>query len=129
VGWGQLARNYFWFDERVQNGVFLTLGGQFFHKGLFAHSPARFAFPVAKKWQTFTAAVGIRDGANIQGSAIFTVRGDSRELFRSRMLRVGEREDVKVDISKVKKLELLTDGAEGHNRNSWAIWAEPKVQR
>jgi hypothetical protein len=129
VGWGQLARNHFWFDERVQNGVFLTLGGQFFDKGLYAHSPARFVFPVAKKWQTFTTTVGIRDGAHIQGSAIFTLRGDGRELFRSRKLRVGEREDVKVDISKVKELELLTEGAEGHNHNSWAIWAEPKVQR
>ena len=130
VGWGQLARNYFWFDQNIQNGVFLTLGGQFFDKGLYAHSDARFVFPVNKKWKTFTAIIGLRDGANIlQGSAIFTVRGDGRELYRSRMLRVGEREQVKVDISQVKKLELLTVGGEGHNHNSWAIWAEPEVQR
>jgi hypothetical protein len=42
---------------------------------------------------------------------------------------VGEREDVKVDVSQVKELELLTEGGEGHNHNSWAIWAEPIVQR
>jgi hypothetical protein len=129
VGWGQIARNYFWFDEHMQNGVFLTLGGQFFDKGLYAHSPARFVFPVAGKWKTFTATIGLRDGAHIQGSAIFTVRGDGRELYRSAMLRVGARADVNVDISQVKELELLTDGAEGHNHNSWAIWAEAKVQR
>ena len=57
------------------------------------------------------------------------VRGDGRELYCSRILRVGDREDVKLDISQLKELELLTDGAEGHNHNSWAIWAEPKVQR
>ena len=28
-----------------------------------------------------------------------------------------------------RKLELLTEGGEGHNYNSWAIWAEPKVLR
>ena len=28
VGWGQVARNYFWFDQRIQNGVFLMLGGE-----------------------------------------------------------------------------------------------------
>jgi len=130
VGWGQVARNYFWFDEGIQNGVFLRLGGQFFDKGLYAHSPARFAFPVDRKWKSFSATIGLRDGANPeQGSAVFTVRGDGRELYRSRLLRVGKREDVKVDISQVKALELLTDGGEGHNHNSWAIWVEPKVER
>jgi len=129
VGWGQVARNYFWFDEHIQNGVFITLGGKFYDKGLYAHSSAHFIFPLAGKWKTFTATIGLRDGANIQGSAIFTVRGDGRELYRSRMLRVGERADVNVDISQVKELELLTEGGEGHNHNSWAIWAEPKLQR
>jgi endo-alpha-N-acetylgalactosaminidase len=85
---------------------------------------------VDRKWKTFTATIGLRDGANpIQGSAVFTVRGDGRELYRSPILRVGVREEVKVDISQVKELELLTEGGEGHNHNSWAIWAEPKVQR
>lgn len=129
VGWGQVARNHFWFDENIQDGVLLLLGGQFYDKGLYAHSPARYVFPVAGKWHTFTATIGLRDGAALEGSAIFTVRGDGRELYRSRILRVGEREDVNVDISSVKKLELLTEGGEGHNHHSWAIWAEPKVLR
>ncbi len=129
VGWGQVARNYFWFDEHIQNGVFLKLGGQFYYKGLYAHSPARFVFPVDGRWKTFTATIGLRDGAHTQGSAIFTVRGDGRELYRSRMLRVGQRENVKVNISGMKELELLTEGGEGHNHNSWAIWAEAKVAR
>jgi hypothetical protein len=81
------------------------------------------------KWITFTATIGLRDGADLQGSTVFTVRGDGRQLYRSRMLRVGEQEAVKVNISHVEKLELLTEGGEGHNYNSWAIWAEPKVLR
>jgi hypothetical protein len=129
VGWGKVARNYFWFDNRIQNGIFLTLGGQFFDKGLYAHSPARFVFPLAGKWKKFTATIGLRDGADIEGSAIFTVRADGNKIYRSRILRVGERTEVNVDISQVKELELLTEGGEGHNHNSWAIWAEPKVQR
>jgi hypothetical protein len=129
TGWGEVARNYFWFDERIQNGVFLMLGGRFYEKGLYAHSSARYVFPVDGKWKTFTATIGLRDGAHIQGSAVFTVRGDGRELYRSRMLRVGEQENVKLDIRQVKQLELLTDGGEGHNHNSWAIWVDPKVQR
>jgi hypothetical protein len=107
----------------------LKLGGQFYDKGLYAHSSARFVFPVNGKWKTFTATIGLRDGAAMQGSAVFTVRGNGRELYRSRMLRVGEQAEVRVDISQVKKLELLTEGGEGHNHNSWAIWAEAKVLR
>jgi hypothetical protein len=34
-----------------------------------------------------------------------------------------------VDISRVKELELRAEGAEGHNHNSWAIWADPIVSR
>jgi hypothetical protein len=36
-------------------------------------------------------------------------------------------QDVKVNIAKVRQLELLTEGGEGHNHNSWAIWVDPKV--
>lgn len=129
VGWGQVARNYFWFDERMQRGVFLTLGGQFYDKGLYAHSPSRHAFGVNRNWRTFSSLIGLRDGAQKQGSAVFIVRGDGRELYRSRILRVGDRDKVRVDIDQVKELELLTEGGEGHNHNAWAIWVEPKVER
>jgi hypothetical protein len=129
VGWGSVARNHFWFDDQIQNGVLFKLGGQFFDKGIYAHSPARHTFAVDKKWNTFKATVGLQDGAQRQGSAIFTVRGDGQPLYRSKLLRAGDREVVNVDISGVKELELLTDGGEGHPHNSWAIWAEPELQR
>jgi NPCBM/NEW2 domain len=129
VGWGQVARNHFWFDDRIQDGVFLTLGGRFYEKGLYAHSPSRYTFAVNRKWKTFRSTIGLRDGATAQGSAIFTVRGDGRELYRSRALRAGSQEDLNVDISRVKELELRAEGAEGHNHNSWAIWADPIVSR
>lgn len=130
TGWGQPARNHFWFDEGNQAGVFLLLGGQFFDKGLYAHSPSRYAFALEGKWKSFTATIGLRDGANKeQGSAVFTVRGDGRELYRSPMLRVGARAEVKIDVAGVGQLELLAEGGEGHAHNSWAIWAAPAVAR
>jgi hypothetical protein len=129
VGWGQLARNYYWFDQRIQKGVFLSLRGQVFEKGLYAHSRSRFVFPTGAKWKRFTATIGLRDGALDQGSAIFTIRGDGKDLYRSPILRPGSREEMKVDISGINQLELLADGGEGHTHNSWAIWADPKVSR
>lgn len=129
VGWGQVARNHFWFNSASRNGVLLRLDGKFFDKGLYAHSSARYVFPLDGKWKTFVATIGLQDGAADQGSAIFTVRGDGRELYRSKLLRVGQIAGVKVGVSRVQTLELLTEGGEGHNHNSWAIWAEPKVER
>jgi len=129
VGWGEVARNHFWFDAHIQNGVLFRLNGQFFDKGLYAHSSARYVFPLDGKWKTFTAKIGLQDGAADQGSAIFTVRGDGRELYRSPMLRAGQVAKVKVAVTQVKTLELVTEGGEGHNHNSWAVWAEPKVER
>jgi hypothetical protein len=127
VGWGQIARNHYWYDENNRNTVFLTLGGKVYEKGLYAHSNARYAFALGGRWKTFTARVGLQDGAHEQGSAVFTVRGDGKELSRSRVLRVGMQQDVKVNIAKVRQLELLTEGGEGHNHNSWAIWVDPKI--
>lgn len=129
VGWGQMARNHTWFDRDNQNGVFLMVGGRFHDKGLYAHSASRYVFDLGGQWKTFTATIGIRDGAHEQGSAVFTVRGDGRELYRSRILRVGKTAEVKVSIANVSELELVAEGGEGHVHNSWAIWAEPQVSR
>jgi hypothetical protein len=50
VGWRQVARNSFWFDDRFRNGVFLQLAGRFYDEGLYAHSPPRYTFRVEGKW-------------------------------------------------------------------------------
>lgn len=129
VGWGKVARNFYWFDEKIQNGVFLQLGGQFFDKGLYAHAPSRYAFDLGGKWTTFTATVGLRDGAPEFGSVVFRVLGDGQELYRSPVLRVGTRAEVKIAVAGVKKLALVTEGGEGNAHGAWSIWAEPRVGR
>ncbi len=129
VGWGKVARNFNWFDDSIHDGVFLRLGGHIYDKGLYAHASSRYVFPVAEKWQRFRATIGLRDGASAQGSAIFIVRGDGKELYYSPILRAGGTEEIDLEIAGVKELELLADGAEGHNHNCWAIWAAPRVSR
>lgn len=130
VGWGQPARNRAWFDEKVQDGVLFTLRGQFFDKGLYAHAASRYVYALDARWHTFTATIGIRDGAHPMGAVVFTIRGDGRELYRSPTLRVtSPAEPVKIDVTGVHRLELIADGAEGHVHHAWAIWAEPLVVR
>lgn len=129
VGWGKVARNHYWFDDNIQNGVFLSLRGEVYAKGLYAHSPSRYVFELDGKWRSFTATIGLRDGAQPQGSAIFSVRGDGRELYRSPILRPESCEKIKVDVAGVKQLELGAVGGESHNHFSWAIWVDPRLER
>lgn len=132
VGWAMVARNHFTLlgpDDRWKDYFFLRLGGMIFTKGLFAHSPSQYAYTLDGRWRTFRAQVGLQDGAHEQGSAVFVVRGDGRELYRSPVLRAGNRATVEVEVRGIAKLELLADGAEGHHHNSWAVWIEPELTR
>ena len=129
VGWGAPARNHAWFDEKSHPGVVLIVHGRLYSKGLYAHSPSRYTFALDGKWKRFTATIGLRDGAHEQGSAGFIVRGDGRELYRSVTLRVNASARVKLDVSGINELELVTEPGETHHHNSWAIWVEPRVQR
>jgi tetratricopeptide (TPR) repeat protein len=129
VGWGEPARNHAWFDEKSHQGVVLLVHGRLYSKGLYAHSPSRYTFALEGKWGVFTATVGLRDAAHQQGSAVFTVKGDGRELFRSSTLRVDASQQVKIDIAGINELELVAEPGESHNHSSWAIWADPQVRR
>ncbi len=129
VGWGKVARNHGMFDSKQHQSLFLMLGGQIFEKGLYAHSPSRYAFDLGGRWKTFTATVGVRDGAGDAGSAFFRVIGDGKELHRTPSLNVGARATVNLSVVGVKNLELITESGQSHNHGSWAIWAEPAVRR
>lgn len=129
VGWGQITRNHYWMGGQEKVGVFLAIGGQVFEKGLYAHAPSRFFYELGGRWKSLSATVGLRDGAPGFGSAVFRVVGDGKELYRSPVLRVGQREIVEVDVAGVKVIELLAEGGDGNNHGSWAIWADPQVTR
>lgn len=129
VGWGKPARNHFWYGKENRGGILLNMGERFVDKALFAHSPSRFAFPVGGKWKSFSATVGLCDGTLYFGAASFTVKGDGKELFRSRVLKDGESQPVEIDISQVETLELLTEVVEGREMAPWALWVDPQVRR
>jgi endo-alpha-N-acetylgalactosaminidase len=129
VGWGKVARNRYCFNRGQWEGMLLMIDGKVYGKGLYAHADSSYVFPLNGGWQTFTATVGLRDGADSQGSAVFTVLGDGRKLHRTPVLRPGGSKEIRLDVAGVKSLELRATGGEGHNRNAWSIWADPKVTR
>ena len=129
VGWSQVARNHYDLKKDSRDNVFLQLGGKFYAKGLYAHAESTYEFDLTKRWSTFSAVIGLRDGAAAQGSAVFTVVGDGKQLYQSPILRSGNSETIELDISGIERLELHTRGGEGHVNHCWSIWCEPKLER
>ena len=127
VGWEKVARNYYSCESEFT--FFLENQGKLYSKGLFAHSPSLYVFKLDKKWLKFSGVVGLRDYANIQGSARFTIVGDGKVLYESSPLRVNQQSVFNIDIKDVETLELKTNGTEGHNFNSWAVWLNPLLER
>ena len=129
VGWGTPARNLYCSDKRDRSALLLELDTRFYEKGLYAHAPSQYVFNLDGQFNRFTATVGLQKGANDLGSAIFMVKGDGRQLFRSDHLEGNQTAAVDVDIQGVKSLELIVQTGKQNNAHCWAIWVEPKVYR
>jgi len=126
VGWMKPARNYFP-REVDPDHPFLSLGGQYFADGLYAHSPSRYAFDLAGQWKTFSAEAGLQPGAT--GSAVFVVKADGREIYRSKKIAGSATAKISANIAGAKTLELVVEDAGEGNRVAWSIWCAPEVLR
>lgn len=130
VGYGRPTRNsYLPLRSRQDGGFFLRPGGQFHAKGFYAHAPSEFTFDLNGEWKRFTAVAGMQAGTQRGASAIFIVKGDGKELYRSDKLRTTNVENVDIDISGIKKLELIAETGENNIRGCWSVWGSPKLSR
>ncbi len=124
VGWGRPLR-----DEVLSEGpgeCFLQVGGQFFERGLFAHAPAKHELELNGKGARFRTTYGVQDGHD--GSVVFVVRGDGRELFRSPLVKDHQLRNAEVDVIGIQVLELsVEDGGDGAN-SDWGVWISPQVK-
>jgi hypothetical protein len=123
VGWGRPLRDEVLIERPGQ--CFLQVGGHFFERGLFAHAPASHQWALARQWQRFRTAYGLQDGH--EGSVVFVVRGDGRELHRSAVVRDHTLRKLEVDVRRVDLLELVVeDGGDGAN-SDWGVWVSPQL--
>ncbi|BCM92717.1 hypothetical protein IAD21_04599 [Abditibacteriota bacterium] len=97
-----------------------------YEKGIFAHAPSHLTFDLGGKWKSFSALGGLQRGGN---SVVFVVKGDGKELYHSPLVQGEDTRDIKINVSGVKTLELITeDGGDG-NGSDWSVWFEPKITR
>ena len=129
TGWGGTPRDKWGADPKMGQGLFLRIAGELQEKGLPAHCPASHVFATDGKWKRFQATVGVRDGAGVDARAIFVVKGDGQEIYRTERLREKKAAKIDLDVSGVKELTLETESGLGHSRTCWAVWGMPVVRR
>jgi hypothetical protein len=129
VGWGRPARDQYFSGQGIADGVCVEIAGQFHPRALHAHAPARHVYDLGGRWRRFTAVGGLQAGVSEQGSGVFVVKGDGKELFRSAKVGGSASARIDVDVSGVKWLELLVESGKGDNHGCWTVWGSPRVAR
>jgi alpha-galactosidase len=146
LGIGWLSAQTVWLDEldlstatqgygmpsknKSLDGKPLTIAGNTFERGFGSHSESSLTVLLEGKAISFKAQVGIDD--EVKGhdpAAEFVVIGDGKKLWTSGIMRLGnEAKPCSVDLTGVKKLELLvTDGGNG-NYYDHVDWVDAKFQ-
>ncbi|MCX6996895.1 MAG: NPCBM/NEW2 domain-containing protein [Kiritimatiellaeota bacterium] len=123
VGWGMPAK------DMAISGQPLQIGGEKFAHGLGVHAASFARLELNGKSEKFHAMVGVNElGGGSQGSVEFIVGGDGKELFRSGVLKSGDKpKAVDVSLAGVKKLKLeVTDGGNGPDCDH-ADWADAVI--
>jgi len=107
--------------------VLLSCDGDLYAHGIYAHAPAKHGYALGGHWQTFTGKAGLAEGT--EGSVVFVIEGDGRELWRSPMVKAGNVQSFQIPVKDVQQLLLrVEDGGDG-NRNDWGLWLNPVLSR
>ncbi|MBC8352542.1 MAG: NPCBM/NEW2 domain-containing protein [Planctomycetes bacterium] len=129
VGWGKPARDQYYSDSSIRDGVFLELGNTFYDRGLYAHAPSRYEFDLSGSWKKFEATAGLQKGVAERGSGIFIIKGDGQVLYTSKLLKGNATDAIQLDVGGVESLELIVESGKQGNGNCWTIWGGAKVTR
>ena len=111
------------------NGKPLMIAGQSFRNGLGSHADGLIVIALNGAASRFQAQVGLDDDAAGQnGSVLFSVLADKKEVFRSPKMVSGTKAvKVDVDLHGVKQLQLvIEDGGDGINYDH-ADWADAYI--
>jgi len=128
VGWLQPAANRIPLCEQVESP--LLDSGKVYATGLFAHSPSRYVYDLGGKWRSLRGEAGLHTA--FQGDAwgvVFVIKADGKEVFRSPAIRGSEHPRYDINLTGVRKLQLLVENSGARNGCNWALWLDPTLFR
>lgn len=108
--------------NRSVDSHMLTVGKQVYKNGLGTHAPSKFVYDLPKNADALFIGAGIDDECYDQGSAIFIIRVDGKEAWRSPLVRgVDSAFFTQVPLQGATLLELETD-PDGPNNCDHTNW-------
>ena len=114
-------------DRLPAPGGILASGGKLFAHGFYAHAPARHVWNLDGSWKSIKGNAGLADG--FDGSVTFTIEGDGKTLWQSKLVKPGRILPFEIDLAGIKELTLLTDDGGDGRSSDWALWLEPVLSR
>lgn len=99
--------------KKSVDGNRLRVGGRSFERGVGTHANGAIVVLLDGQCLGFNAMVGVDDEKTKNASVVFRVVADGKELFNSGKLTSDDpAKQVQVDLTGVRKVELLVDDAE-----------------
>ena len=107
----------------------LRLGGKTYERGIGVHGQTVIRYDVVGRYDVFAAMIGIDDETEGRGDCVFRVVGDGKVLAEHRMTGKDQPRSLRVDISDVDRLELITEAGENLDIGDHANWADARFIR
>ena len=109
----------------------MRIGSKTFTRGLGMHANSHTVIELGKGCKSFKCQIGadLNDPTRAAGgSVVFIVKTDGKERYRSKILKPGDEPlTVLVDLSKARKLELITDVSIKGFTGDHADWADARI--
>ncbi|MCX7803876.1 MAG: NPCBM/NEW2 domain-containing protein [Planctomycetota bacterium] len=108
----------------------IVIGSQEYAWGLGVHANSALTYSLHRNFKKFHASIGVDKQVGRNGSVIFSVHGDGRELFRSGVVRGGEEAvKISVPVEGVDRLTLKVECGEDFDLGDCANWAMARLTR
>ena len=123
-GWANPVAN-----KSVANNP-LTLAGKVYGSGVGTHATSTMFIDLKGQAERFTAIAGIDDEVKNapEASVIFQIVGDGKKLFKSHLIKAGDKPiKINISIKKIKTLILMVDSDINGINSDHADWADAKI--
>lgn len=112
--------------KTVENNA-IRIDGRIFEFGIGSHANSKLSWNLNGAHKKFHSYIGLDDESACGNGAIWVVKGDGNQLYRSKVLASREIDSLSVDIHGVRVLELevLDNGDKDCDHANWAgAWME-----
>ena len=111
--WNRLSNNYY-----------------FYEKGIGSHADSNIYYHLNGKFSTLVTDYGIDTEGDVNAKVVFSVLGDDRELFKSKVMgRFDIPKSARVDVKGVRVMTLRISRGQPSIFGAHADWLEPMLMR